>query len=63
MGRQKRIEGGVERGAERIANDLKDVTMVSLDRRAQDGVVLRVCGRHRLRRFLPQARAACDIGK
>ncbi len=49
--------------AEGIPDDLIDITVVSFNCLAQYRVVARVRDGHRLGLFLPQARAAFDIGE
>jgi hypothetical protein len=49
--------------AERIADDLKDVTAMRFNCIAQDFVVARESSVHRVRVLLPQPRTALDVGE
>jgi hypothetical protein len=49
--------------AEGIADDLKDITEIVFNGGLQDSMVARQGSWHRIRVFLPQARAALNIGE
>jgi hypothetical protein len=59
----KPILGGVEGATEGIADNLEDIAVVSFDRPAQDGVVLRQGFQHSCWILLPELSAALDIGE
>src|SRR5512143_3983012 len=60
--RVKRIARRVERGAECIARDLKDMSVVARDGLMQDSVMPREEGRQFSRELLCQRGAALDVG-
>ena len=59
----KPVAGTAEDGHDAIARGLDHATALVLHRGPQDAVVLGQCGRHLMRKPLPEAGAALDIGE